>query len=232
MTQAFKLKEIVDAYMQKVSGLKEHCDRCLKTERWGGSVVLMIVDAAFTSIGLNYFTAVVPKVEVFRRLFVEDRRIASLRALAGANIEELVKVWKNRRSWLVAKGAAAYLSTLSDDDKTALRTWASNAKLEAWRKDPVGKIKGVGLVTFQYLRMMGGVDTVMPDKIVKRVINEIFVKAGLTPINDDMVFIKKVEEIAPKCGYRPIELCWMTWFIQSEGKRVRLEKYSELLSRI
>ncbi|MEM1539519.1 MAG: hypothetical protein QXK33_03790, partial [Candidatus Bathyarchaeia archaeon] len=201
MTQAFKLKEIVDAYMQKVSGLKEHCDRCLKTERWGGSVVLMIVDAAFTSIGLNYFTAVVPKVEVFRRLFVEDGRIASLRALAGANIEELVKVWKNRRSWLVAKGAAAYLSTLSDDDKTALRTWASNAKLEAWRKDPVGKIKGVGLVTFQYLRMMGGVDTVMPDKIVKRVINEIFVKAGLTPINDDMVFIKKVEEIAPKCGY-------------------------------
>jgi len=26
--------------------------------------------------------------------------------------------------------------------------------------------------------MMGGVDTVMPDKIVKRVINEILVKAG------------------------------------------------------
>jgi hypothetical protein len=32
-----------------------------------------------------------------------------------------------------------------------------------WWEDPVGSIKGVGLVTFQYLRMMGGVDTVMPD---------------------------------------------------------------------
>jgi len=33
------LKKIVDSYMQKVSGLKEHCERCLRTERWNGSVV-------------------------------------------------------------------------------------------------------------------------------------------------------------------------------------------------
>jgi hypothetical protein len=30
------LKNIVDNYMWKVSGLKEHCNRCLRTERWGG----------------------------------------------------------------------------------------------------------------------------------------------------------------------------------------------------
>ncbi|MCS7113980.1 MAG: hypothetical protein RMJ15_06905 [Nitrososphaerota archaeon] len=130
MTRALRLKEIVDAYMQKVSGLKKHCDKCLRTERWGGSVVLMVIDAAFTSIGLNYFTAVVPKVEEFGRLFVENGRITSLKALAEADIEELRKVWKNKRSWTVAKGVAAYLSTLSNDDKTALRTWASNAILE------------------------------------------------------------------------------------------------------
>ncbi|MBS7658073.1 MAG: hypothetical protein QXL69_00865 [Candidatus Bathyarchaeia archaeon] len=47
------LKKIVDSYMQKVSGLKEHCDRCLKTERWNGSVVLMVVNVTFTLIGLN-----------------------------------------------------------------------------------------------------------------------------------------------------------------------------------
>jgi hypothetical protein len=27
--------------MQKVSGVKEHCSICLRTERWGGSVILM-----------------------------------------------------------------------------------------------------------------------------------------------------------------------------------------------
>ena len=78
----YKLKEIVDSYMQKVSGLEEHCNRCLRTERWGGSVVLMVADAAFTSIGLNYFTAVVPKVEEFGRKFVESGKIKNLKELA------------------------------------------------------------------------------------------------------------------------------------------------------
>jgi hypothetical protein len=226
------LQEIVDSYMQKVIGLKEHCDRCLKTERWGGSVVLMVVDAAFTSIGLNYFTAVVPKVEEFNKKFVESKKINNLKELANANIEELRTVWKNKRSWNIAKEIASYLSTLSNDDKIALRTWASNAKLENWKEDPIGRIKGVGIVTFQYLRMMGGVDTVMPDKIVKRVINEILVKAGLEPVNDDMKFIRKAEEVALACGYRPIELCWMTWLIQPEGKLMRMEKYSKILPKI
>jgi predicted regulator of amino acid metabolism with ACT domain len=70
------------------------------------------------------------------------------------------------------------------------------------------------------------------DKIVKRVINEILHKAGLRPVNDDMEFIMKAEEIALACGYRPIELCWMTWLIQPKGKIMRMEKYSDILSEI
>ena len=89
------LKKIVDSYMQKVSGLKGHCERCLRTERWNGNVVLMIVDAAFTSIGLNYFTTVVPKVEELNREFVESRRIKNLKELAEADINELRSVWRN-----------------------------------------------------------------------------------------------------------------------------------------
>lgn len=226
------LKRIVDSYMQKVSGLKEHCDRCLRTERWGGSVVLMVVDAAFTSIGLNYFTAVVPKVEEFNKKFVENGRIKNLKELAKADLDELRKVWRNKRSWIIAKNIASHLLTISEDDKVALRTWARNASLEKWREDPIGSIKGVGLITFQYLRMMGGMDTVMPDKIVKRVINEILMKVGLKPVNDDIEFVKKAEEVALTCGYRPIELCWMTWLIQPEGKMMRIEKYSNILSKI
>jgi hypothetical protein len=225
------LKRIVDGYMEKVSGIEEHCARCLKTERWGGSVVLMVVDAAFTSIGLNYFTAVVPKVEEFNEKFVENGRIKTLEDLAKADVNELRNVWRNKRSWIIAKDIASYLSAIGDD-KSALRTWARNADLENWRGDPIGRIKGVGLITFQYLRMMGGVDTVMPDKIVKRVINEILEKAGYKPVNEDMKFVKKAEEVALTCGYRPIELCWMTWLVQPEGKMMRMEKYSNILSRI
>lgn len=200
------LKRVVDSYMQKVSGIEEHCDRCLRTERWGGSVVLMVVDAAFTSIGLNYFTAVVPKIEEFSKKFVENGRIKNLKELAKANIRELRKVWKNRRSWYIAKQIASYLTTLNEDDKSALRTWARNANLEKWREDPIGRIRGVGIVTFQYLRMMGGIDTVMPDKIVKRVINEILEKADLEPVDNNIDFVKKTEDVALASGYRPIEL--------------------------
>ena len=226
------LKAIVDRYMGKVSGIEQHCDRCLKTERWGGSVVLMVVDAAFTSIGLNYFTAVVPKVVEYNKKFVESGEINNLRDLAKADLNELRGVWKNKRSWMIAKDIASYLSTLSKEDNTALRTWARNAYFENWRKDPVGRIKGVGLITFQYLRMMGGVDTVMPDKIVKRVINKILEKAGCQPVTDDMEFVKKTEEVALTCGYRPVELCWMTWLVQPEGKIMRMKKYSSILSKI
>ena len=80
--------------------------------------------------------------------------------------------------------------------------------------------------------MMGGVDTVMPDKIVKRVINEIFQTAGYQPVNNNILFVEKTEELALTCGYKPIELCWMTWLIQPEGKMMRMEKYSGILSKI
>ena len=227
-----KLKTIVDAYMKKVSGIKEHCERCLRTERWNGKVVLMVVDAAFTSIGLNYFTAVVPKVQEFDARFVEPQIIRGLKDLAEADIDTLTTVWKNRRSWAVAKEVSHRLSNINHDDRTALRSWARNANLEDWKNDLIGSVKGVGLATFQYLRMMGGVDTVMPDKIVKRVINGILKKAGYEPITDDIKFVKKAEEIALHCGYRPIELCWMTWLIQTEGGIPRIKKYSRLLQEI
>jgi len=82
----FLLKRIVDSYMQKVSGIEERCDRCLRTERWGGSIVLMVVDAAFTSVGSNYFIAVVLKVEEFNKKFVENGRIENLKELAKADM--------------------------------------------------------------------------------------------------------------------------------------------------
>jgi hypothetical protein len=227
------LKTIVDEYMHKVPQVRGYCQRCLATERWGGSVVLMVVDAAFTSIGLNYFQAVVPKVKLFKELFVEKRDIKTLERLAKANMEELKTVWKNERSWKVAKGVAAYLAKLKKkriDDRKALRLWARNAKPESWWKDPIGEIKGVGINTFQYLRMMGGIDTVMPDKIVKRVINGILIKAGEKPVEDDIAFIKVVHDIALKTGYRAIELCWMTWLVQYGDERIK--KYIEVLGEI
>jgi hypothetical protein len=222
--------------MQQVPEVMEYCQRCLKTERWHGNIVLMVVDAAFTSIGLNYFQSVVPKVEKFRLEFVESGRIRRLEDLAAASDNELEKIWRNKRSWQVAKAVVSYLARIKQDkglnDREAFIYWAKNARLDGWGKDPVGEIKGVGINSFQYLRMMGGVDTVMPDKIVKRVIGEILAKADMEMPSTDIDFVRLMENMAPEVGYRAIELCWMTWMIQSEAGMSRMEKYSSLLPKI
>jgi len=227
-----RLKKVVDRYMQKVPEVKGYCERCLATRRWNGNAVLMVVDAAFTSIGLNYFQAVVPKVEEFERAFVRTGKIKSMEDLASADAGELKKVWKNERSWRMAKEIASYLASLNENEKEALCAWARNADLKNWRSDTIGRINGVGINTFQYLRMMGGIDTVMPDKIVKRMINKILKEVGRNSVEEDLAFIETVHEISKETGYKAIELCWMTWLVQSEGGKTRIEKYAKVLPRI
>lgn len=216
--------------------VREHCDRCLATARWQGNALLMIVDAAFDSIGLNYFQSVVPKVELFRRRYVETGQILTMEDLACADVDDLKSVWKNSRSWHVARAVASHLMKVKVryglGDRDALIHWAQHAPLDDWEHDPVGSISGVGINTYQYLRMMGGVDTVMPDKIVKKVIYEILSVAGIVRPAGDMEFIRLVERLAPETGYRAIEICWMTWLVQSEAGLSRTEKYADLLPKI
>lgn len=235
MTES-NLQKVVDCYMAQVPEVKAYCDRCLRTGRWNGSVVLMLVDASFTSLGLNYFQAVVPHVAAFKKRFIDSGRIKTVDDLAIADIEHLRTVWRNRRSWEVAKAIAAYIAELKkelkSDDREAFRYWARFTKLDDWRTDPIGKIRGVGINTFQYLRMMAGVDTVMPDKIVKRVMEEIFAKAGLDTPANDREWIQWIEHCAKETGHRAIELCWMTWLIQSEAGSTRIAKYAHLLPLI
>jgi len=230
------LKKIVDSYMSRVPMVHEHCDRCLAAARWHGNAVLMVVDAAFDSIGLNYFQSVVPKVELFRLKFVANGLITGMEDLARANSSDLLEIWKNARSWKVAGKTAAHLAGIKQtrnlDDRQALIYWAKRAPLKGWEKNPIGSISGVGINTYQYLRMMGGVDTVMPDKIVKKVIYEILDSAGIERPQSDMDFVLLMENLAPRTGYRAIELCWMTWLVQSEAGLSRTEKYAGLLPQI
>ncbi len=231
------LSQTIDKYMSKATGLKEHCDRCLETRRWGGSVVLMIVDAAFTSIGLNYFTAVVPSVVKFEKEFVANRKVRTLGDLSTIQLAQVQHIWRNRRSWEASKNVAAYLNELAIaeglDDRGALRCWAASSCPQRWPEDPIGKIGGVGITTFQYLRMMGGMDTAMPDKIVRRVVKQILDESGVDmPVEKDLELIDTIECMARLSNYRPIEICWMTWMIQPEGDLIRMQKYRELLNRI
>jgi hypothetical protein len=230
------IQAIIDKYMSTVPEVKIYCRRCLDSQRWDGSVLLMVIDASFDSIGLNYFYSIVPKVELIRQHYVETGEMKSLKDLLQTEDEKLYKIWKNKRSWQMAKSIAAYLTEVGKkhecSEKHAFILWAKGSSLDKWENDPIGKINGVGLTSYQYLRMMGGIDTVMPDKIVKRVISSAVSEAGIQAPQSNLEFVYFVHDLASKTGYLPIELCWMTWLIQSESNLARMEKYSKILSRI
>ncbi|KXA96494.1 hypothetical protein AKJ39_04525, partial [candidate division MSBL1 archaeon SCGC-AAA259J03] len=102
-----RLSEVVEDYMSRTTGLKKFCDRCLNTKRYEGNVVLMVVAAAFDSIGLNYFNSIVPKVLEFEEKFVEEGNVQSLNELSNLSIEQVKEIWTNKRSWNVAFSVAS-----------------------------------------------------------------------------------------------------------------------------
>ncbi|UOY10406.1 hypothetical protein [Methanonatronarchaeum sp. AMET6-2] len=232
-----KLKNIMDRYMELAPGLEEHCTRCLETRRWNGSTVLMVLDAAFTSVGLNYFNVVVPRVLSFEDRFVETGRVTTLSELEELRHNEVRDIWKNKRSWRVARRVGGILSRIGSekglDDREALRHWARNSSVKGWSENPIGSVNGVGIVTYQYLRMMGGVDTNMPDGVVRQVIRDIVEEGGADlSVEGDFELIETIELLSEITGYREVEITWMTWLVQSEGDKIRIDKYRDVLDKI
>lgn len=84
-----------------------------------------------------------------------------------------------------------------------------------YKKDPVGQIKGVGLNTFQYLRMQVGVDTTMPDRIIWKSMEKRLGKK----IEGMLSLIEECEKHSRKTGISQVELCWRIWLEESDKER-------------
>ena len=216
------MKELVlKKYKDVLEAAMEGEQRCFQGKRWDGQAILIVVDAALDSIGLNYFQIVVPRVRCFYEDYVKTSQIASLEDLSKLTPQDmrLRKIMNNGRAWRAAIGICRALNQIRiknglESDFAALRFWAEKASLEDWKRDTIGKIHGVGLITFQYLRMQAGVDTTMPDKIIKKTVERDFgVKA-----EDDLQFIKEMETFSKETGYSQIFLCWMIWLKESDIK--------------
>jgi len=212
---------VEERFKEVLKVAREYERRLLKGRRWNGKAVLIVVDSALDSIGLNYFQIVVPRVKRFYRDYVKTRQIVSLSALSKLlpNDPRLLNIMNNERAWRVALDVSRELCRIKrenglKDDFSALRFWAQEASYERWREDAIGKISGVGLITFQYLRMQAGVDTTMPDKVIKKVMKR---DLGIEAEND-LQFIKKMEAFAEKSGFSQILICWAIWLKESDIK--------------
>ncbi len=230
------LREIFeDRFRAVLPAAREGEQQCLSGNRWEGNAILIVIDASLDSSGLNYFKIVVPRVRRFYHEYVKPGEINSFGALAALSPEDarLRGIINNGRVWRVAIDVSDIFNRIKEregfnTDMDALRYWARHTSYEEWRKDEIGRINGVGLITFQYLRMQAGVDTSMPDKIIKRVVEREF---GIHA-RDDIEFIGKMEELSRATGYSQLLLCWAIWLREANIDISLMSRMFELDSSI
>jgi hypothetical protein len=214
-------------YGDVLEAAREGEQRCFNGKRWGGHALLIVVDAALDSIGLSYFQIVVPRVRRFYKDYVKTGQIDSLEDLSKLTPQDprLRRIMNNQRAWRAAIGISRELCRVKmenrlESDFAALKFWAERANYTNWKGDPIGKVHGVGLTTFQYLRMQAGVDTSMPDRVIKKTVERNFgIKA-----EDDIQFIRKMETFSKETGHSQTLLCWAIWLKESDIKTPGWEK--------
>ena len=203
-----------EKFQKVLKEAKEYERKCVSGEIWDGNAVLMVVDAALNSIGINYFKRVVPLVQKFHDQYVNTGEITSFEDFAKLSPEEgrLRGIINNKRAWSVAINICKELNMIKEEndlasDFDALKFWAEKANYEKWGEDMIGKIKGVGLTTFQYLRLQAGMNTTVPDRMIRSVAEKEF---GLKA-KDNIDFINKMEKYSTEIGFSQILFCWAAW---------------------
>ncbi len=195
---------------------------CHSKKRWYGNTVLVVLDACLDSTGLNYFTVVVPKVKKFYAEYILPGRIKTCKDFLDINKKELIRTFKNERVWNAMKEICKFIaeSKHNKNEMKVLNEWAKDADPYKMDDDKIGSIKGIGLSTFQYLKIQGGVDSIMPDKIIIRWIKRNFSKN----IKTRLECISIGEKIAEKLNLSRTELCWAIWIKESgELNKINVE---------
>lgn len=211
------LQECLDKYAAD-SDYTAHAAKFLQLDRWtGDDPLLLLADAAGTTTGQNYFAQVKPSVEAFQAEFLDTGRITSFGELATLDqqnpaLTEIFEAQRKRR--VLIRGADVFANIDGENDIDRLQQWARDADPTTYSEDPFGRIRGVGLRTFQYLRMIAGIDTVKPDIQVRRFI-EALAEATDNPHLDastDITVLESCQWISDKTDYRMIELDQMAWW--------------------
>jgi len=92
-----------------------------------------------------------------------------------------------------------------------LRQWAENLD---FNNNELNQIKGIGLASIQYLRILLGIDTVKPDIHIKKSINKVYA----TKIND-ISTIYFIENVSKKMGINARKIDQFVWELYADKSR-------------
>ncbi|WP_207590610.1 hypothetical protein [Halomontanus rarus] len=193
----------------------------LDLERWtGDDPVLLLAEAAASTTGQGYFTGVKPTVERFRETFVDAGRAKTFDELAALRLEDdaLVEVFgAERKRHVLLEAARVFAERPAADDLEALQSWAGSADYYRYDEDPIGRIGGVGPATFQYLRMLAGVDTAKPDPAVTSFVETVGdeIESPSLDASDPRRAVASCEWLAIASSYRTIEIDQLAWWLRA-----------------
>jgi hypothetical protein len=169
-------------------------------ENFGHETAALCCIDAVLSINRRYRAFVVPRLAQFRDNFRNVRTLADLRSLLDENDAEevalkvmhyrdIARVFLLRR--LVERLQEIVLEAGSGaDESIALGKWARSVRVEDCKNFGV---RGIGLATFQYIRMLFGADTAKPDVHLVR-----FVSRSLGRPARPLEVIRMIEMLAKR----------------------------------
>ena len=190
----------------------------LEFERFpGDDPRLLVAEAAASATGQNYVTGVRPTVERFAEAFVSSGRVTSFGDLAEIDLEDddlIEAVGAQRKRRVLLEAARVLADRPEADDLEALRAWAAEADIYAYESDPIGAISGVGPSTFQYLRMLAGVDTAKPDPELLSLLEAVADEADRPALatTDRLRAVAACEWLAIVTSYRRLEIDRIAWW--------------------
>lgn len=144
------------------------------------TAVLICIDAVL-SINRQYYKFVVPRINYFQNKYsyvIELRQLLSL--IEEKGIEGFSECWNYKHNdrvetlyLLVQKLIDIAKQYPSVSELESLKVWAKQSLPSDYKEF---KVKGIGLATYQYIRMMLGASTVKPDIHIKRAISNVLNK--------------------------------------------------------
>lgn len=175
--------------------------------------VLILADAVL-SMNRKYEGFVVPRIK-----HIEKSNIHSLNQLnviiTQNGIEAFAQVWNYndpRRVEILQNLAQKFLYLKEQygltDDLETLHRWGKEAKPQEWTTFGV---KGIAFITYQYLRILCGANTIKPDIHIKRAFIEAIGKSR--PLEE---IVEVIEETAKQMNIQAKHLDYALWSYYSQ----------------
>ena len=216
------VQSVLDRYAEGVpctelaAAFREH-------RRWtGDDSRLLLAEAAASTTGQRFLGGVKPTVERFREAFVANGRTESLADLAAVDLEDddlVAAVGAERKRHVLLEAAAVLAARPESDDLDALVGWAETADHYRYDQDPIGSIAGVGPGTFQYLRQLAGVETIVPGPTTVALIDAVASDLESSPLDTatDLRTIASGEWLAVESSYSALEIDRLAWWTNTDA---------------